>query len=100
MTTKNPSQPSALLKNSIEYWFDGENLLPLFPVTQGKKIRTIKTNNVIIEYCSLTFICPKCKKENSHGSGLSGINGLKGDHRGHRGSDCPCWPLGYFLIIE
>jgi len=100
MTTKKQSQTSAIDKSSIEYVFEDSEFYPLFPVTQGKKIGTTKTTNGTVEYCSLSFICPKCKKENSHGSGRSGINGLKGDHRGHRGSHCPCWPIGYFLIIK
>lgn len=45
----------------------------------------------------LTFVCPKCREERTHGAGPLGSSPGAGD--GHRSSHCSkgCWPLGYYL---
>lgn len=42
----------------------------------------------------LRFTCPKCSKENRHGSGGVG----HGPPYGHRVSHCACWERGYYLV--
>lgn len=42
---------------------------------------------------TMRFVCPKCRKKNTHGCCWSVVGG--GD--GHRVSHCPCWPNGYYV---
>lgn len=43
--------------------------------------------------CHLSFTCPRCGRNNSHG----GEYGNPGGGDGHRCSPCCCWPRGYFI---
>lgn len=42
---------------------------------------------------SMSFICPRCAKKNTHGC----CGKVFGAGDGHRVSHCPCWKNGYYV---